>query len=481
LNLSATTSVLEGGTITYTATLSHAAETDMTIGLTNGQSITIEAGSTSGTVNVTASDDVYIGADAVTAGIAQLEDQSFNITGGNFENLVVGTASATTTVSDVDTDVTLNLSATTSVLEGGTITYTATLSHAAETEMTIGLTNGQSITIAAGSTSGTVNVTASDDVYVGADAVTAGIAQLEDQSFNITGGNFENLVVETSSVTTSVSDADTDVTLNLSATSSVLEGGTITYTATLSHAAETEMTIGLTNGQSITIEAGSTSGTVNVTASDDVYVGADAVTTGIVQSEEGFDITGGNFENLVVETSSVTTSVSDADTDVTLNLSATSSVLEGGTITYTATLSHAAETEMTIGLTNGQSITIAAGSTSGTVNVTASDDVYVGADAATTGIAQSEEGFNITGGNFENLVVGIASATTTVLDVDTDVTLNLSATSSVLEGGTIAYTATLSHAAETEMTIALTNGQSITIEAGSTSGTVNVTASDDVY
>ncbi|MER2492054.1 immunoglobulin-like domain-containing protein, partial [Catenovulum sediminis] len=469
------------GTIAYTATLSHAAETEMTIALTNGQSITIEAGSTSGTVNVTASDDVYVGADAVTTGIAQSEE-GFNITGGNFENLVVGTSSATTTVSDSETDVTLNLSATTSVLEGGIITYTATLNHAAETEMTIGLTNGQSITIEAGSTSGTVNVTAADDVYVGADAVTAGITQLEDQSFNITGGNFENLVVGTASATTTVSDVDTDVTLNLSATSSVLEGGTISYTATLSHAAETGMTIGLTNGQSITIAAGSTSGTVNVTASDDVYIGADAITASIaVDQQQQPAITGGNFENLVVGTASVTTSVSDADTDVTLNLSATSSVLEGGTITYTATLSHAAETDMTIGLTNGQSITIAAGSTSGTVNVTAADDVYVGADAATTGIAQLEEGFNITGGNFENIVVGTSSVTTTVSDVDTDVTLNLSATSSVLEGGTIAYTATLSHAAETEMTIALTNGQSITIEAGSTSGTVNVTASDDVY
>ncbi|MER2490276.1 immunoglobulin-like domain-containing protein, partial [Catenovulum sediminis] len=90
----------------------------------------------------------------------------------------------------------------------------------------------------------------------------------------------------------------------------------------------------------------------------------------------------------------------------------TSSVLEGGTISYTATLSHAAETDMTIALTNGQSITIEAGSTSGTVNVTAADDVYVGADAATTGIAQLEEGFNITGGNFENIVVGTSSVTT---------------------------------------------------------------------
>ncbi|MER2491543.1 immunoglobulin-like domain-containing protein, partial [Catenovulum sediminis] len=154
-----------------------------------------------------------IGADAVTAGIALLEDENFDITGGNFENLVVGTASATTTVSDVDTDVTLNLSATSSVLEGGTITYTATLSHAAETKMTIGLTNGQSITIEAGSTSGTVNVTAADDVYIGADAITASIAVDQQQQPAITGGNFENLVVGTASVTTSVSDADTDVTL----------------------------------------------------------------------------------------------------------------------------------------------------------------------------------------------------------------------------------------------------------------------------
>ncbi|MER2491502.1 immunoglobulin-like domain-containing protein, partial [Catenovulum sediminis] len=94
---------------------------------------------------------------------------------------------------DADTDVTLNLSATSGVLEGGTITYTATLSHAAETDMTIALTNGQNITFAAGSTSGSVNVSAGDDVYVGADAVTTGIALLEDENFDIIGGNFENL------------------------------------------------------------------------------------------------------------------------------------------------------------------------------------------------------------------------------------------------------------------------------------------------
>ena len=47
------------------------------------------------------------------------------------------------------------------------------------------------------------------------------------------GGNFENLVVDSSSVTTIITD-DADATnLTLSATGTVAEGGTITYTATL--------------------------------------------------------------------------------------------------------------------------------------------------------------------------------------------------------------------------------------------------------
>ncbi|MER2493138.1 immunoglobulin-like domain-containing protein [Catenovulum sediminis] len=468
LNLTATETVEAGGSIVYTVSLSHAARSDFSVELSNGEIVTVASGALEG--SVTTSVDSAQSEDVV---VNILED---SLSGGSFELVQVANGSARTVVNDSVDTVELNLSATSSVFEGGTIIYTASLNAVTDSDITVQLTNGQSITILAGQSFGEIAVNVDDDVYVGADAVTAGIAQLEDQSFNITGGNFENLVVGTSSATTLVSDVDTDVTLSLSATSSVLEGGIITYTATLSHAAETEMTIALTNGQSITIAAGSTSGTVNVSAGDDVYVGADAVTASIaVDQQQQPAITGGNFENLVVETSSVTTSVSDVDTDVTLNLSATSSVLEGGIITYTATLSHAAETDMTIGLTNGQSITIAAGSTSGTVNVTAADDVYVGADAVTAGIAQLEdENFDITGGNFENLVVGTSSVTTTVTD-DQDVTqLSLEVDTGNFAQGNITLTLTLDNAPESDLNLTLTNGAQLTISAGETEKEINI-------
>ncbi|WP_040395493.1 immunoglobulin-like domain-containing protein, partial [Catenovulum agarivorans] len=86
-------------------------------------------------------------------------------TGGNFENLVLGNSSVTTTVSDTLSDVTLSLTGTPSVSEGGSITYTASLTAAAETDMTITLSNGAEISITAGQSSGTVSVSVGNDVY----------------------------------------------------------------------------------------------------------------------------------------------------------------------------------------------------------------------------------------------------------------------------------------------------------------------------
>ena len=54
-------------------------------------------------------------------------------------------------------------------------------------------------------------------------------------------------------------------TLVLTATSAVSEGGTITYTASVgSVAATSNITVLLSNGQTITISAGKTSGTLTV-------------------------------------------------------------------------------------------------------------------------------------------------------------------------------------------------------------------------
>ncbi|PWE37448.1 hypothetical protein C9I50_27240, partial [Pseudomonas prosekii] len=119
--LSATGSVAEGGSIVYTATLTNAAGSPVTVTLSNGAVITIDAGKTFGTATVAApTDDVYKDAGSVQATIT-------SATGGNFENLVPSTAPAVTEVTDTIDTSTVKLTATDSVAEGGTVTYTATV------------------------------------------------------------------------------------------------------------------------------------------------------------------------------------------------------------------------------------------------------------------------------------------------------------------------------------------------------------------
>ncbi|WP_133154015.1 immunoglobulin-like domain-containing protein, partial [Vibrio splendidus] len=97
---------------------------------------------------------------------------------------------------------TVSLSATGSITEaGGTITYTATLTAPAEGAVTVTLDNGESITIADGDTTGTVDVVvaADEDVYVDESTVSAAIT-------GATGGNFEDLDVDSTPATTTITD-----------------------------------------------------------------------------------------------------------------------------------------------------------------------------------------------------------------------------------------------------------------------------------
>ncbi|WP_177408892.1 immunoglobulin-like domain-containing protein, partial [Pseudomonas sp. R9(2017)] len=194
-----------------------------------------------------------------------------------------------TTVTDVQDTTTVTLTATPSVTEGGTILYTATVgAPVTGSPVVVTLTNGQSITIPVGQSSGTATGAVSNDVYQDHAAVTNSIS-------NVTGGNFENLVADKSQVSTSVTDVQDTTTVSLSATPSVAEGGQIVYTATLTNAAQSPVTVTLSNGQTITIAANQTSGSINVaTHGDNPYLDAGQVTAHIT------DASGGNFENLAV-------------------------------------------------------------------------------------------------------------------------------------------------------------------------------------
>ena len=460
VSLTATPSVSEGGAIVYTASLTSAAASPVTVNLSNGATITIAAGASSGSASVAApSDDVYLDAGSVSATIS-------SATGGNFESLVVNPAPATTSINDTIDTTTVSLTATPSVAEGGSIAYTASLTSAAASPVTVNLSNGATITIATGASSGTATVAApADDTIIDAGSVSATIS-------NAAGGNFESLVVNPAPATTSITDTIDDTTVSLTATPSVAEGGSIVYTASLTSAALTPVTVTLSNGATITIAAGASSGSVSMAApGDDVYLDAGSVAAHISNAS------GGNFENLVVNATPALTTITDTIDITTVSLASTPSVAEGGFIVYTASLTAAAQTPVTVNLSNGAAITIAAGAASGTASVAApGDDVYLDAGSVSATITSA------TGGNFESLAISPAAATTAVINTIDITTVSLTATPSVAEGGVIVYTASLTSAAASPVTVTLSNGATITIAAGASSGTVNVAApNDDVY
>uniref|UniRef100_UPI0005BD3B7F immunoglobulin-like domain-containing protein n=1 Tax=Pseudomonas sp. PH1b TaxID=1397282 RepID=UPI0005BD3B7F len=207
-----------------------------------------------------------------------------------------------------------------------------------------------------GATSGTVTVAApADDVYKDAGKVEATITKAE-------GGNFEKLVPSTTPAVTDVTDTIDTSTVTLKATPSAAEGGNVTYTATVTAPVTgSPVTVTLANGEKITIAVGETSGSVSISAPNDVLVGHTPLTNAIS------DVSGGNYEKLVADKTPVSTTVTDTVDTTNLSLSATGTVAEGGQIIYTATLTNAAGTPVTVTLSNGAVITIAAGATSGTV------------------------------------------------------------------------------------------------------------------
>ncbi|MBA1201506.1 retention module-containing protein, partial [Pseudomonas capeferrum] len=460
VTLTANPSVTEGGVITYTATLTNPAQTPVTVTLSNGQTVTVGAGQTTGSVDFqTPTNDVYNNGSTVSTSIT-------GATGGNFENLVPNPAPAQTVIGDSIDTTTATLTATPSVTEGGVITYTVTLTNPAQTPVSVTLSNGQTVTVDAGQTTGSVDFqTPANDVYNNGSTVSTSIT-------GATGGNFENLVPNSAPAQTAIGDSIDTTTATLSATPSVTEGGVITYTVTLTNPAQTPVTVTLSNGQTVTVGAGQTTGSVDFqTPANDVYNNGSTVSTSITGA------TGGNFENLVPNPAPAQTAIGDSIDTTTATLTATPSVTEGGVITYTVTLTNPAQTPVTVTLSNGQTVTVGAGQTTGSVDFqTPANDVYNNGSTVSTSITGA------TGGNFENLVPNPVPAQTVIGDSIDTTTATLTATPSVTEGGVITYTVTLTNPAQTPVTVTLSNGQTVTVGAGQTTGSVDFqTPANDVY
>ena len=206
MNLSAST-VSEGAGASYvfTATLSNASQGVTTIQTTQGN-ITIANGATSGQLVIASGngEDPYLDASNLTATIT-------GTAGGNFENLLVGTGTATAFVND-----TINSTAVTiddvTVHTGNSATITAHVASAVtSSNLVISLSNGATATILVGQTNGT------STSFTPAASGTVSIT-------GTTGGNYEALNT-TDTATVTVGNATPIANPDTNAGDTVIEAG----------------------------------------------------------------------------------------------------------------------------------------------------------------------------------------------------------------------------------------------------------------
>jgi hypothetical protein len=272
-----------------------------------------------------------------------------------------------------------------------------------------------------------------------------------------------------------------DAVLTLSATPQLTEdGGIIIYTVTSDITPSVDMTVTLSNGLTVTIGAGSRSGTASftVTESDfeDVYVDSDSIPVSITDS------TSGGFASVDYTTNgSASTAIVDTIDNTTLTLGDVV-VSEGGeTAVIEASLDNPPETPVTVTLSNGATITFAAGSVTGTSTPFSiqNDDVLKDAESYTVSVSGTS------GGNFENLIT-TDTAQVTVHDTIDTVTATLSTTTEQIteEGGIVTYIVTLSGGPgavdpNNDMVFTLDNGEEVTVYAGDTIGSTTRTYTDE--
>ena len=282
--------------------------------------------------------------------------------------------------------------------------------------------------------------------------------------------------------------------------------GTVTVTATLNIVQEKSTTINLTtsgtatsssdysiSATNIVIDAGETTGSVTLSTVDNsLYEGSETVIIDISS------VTGSNIVEVGAQRTTITITDSLAAPTVTLSSSASSVAENGSDLTLTATLNRQTFEDVTVTLTGTgtstagtdyaslSTITISAGSTTGTTTFNPTDDsVYEGSETAIIAIT------GVSGGDATES--GTQSETITITDNETapTVTLSTSASSVAENGSDITLTATLSGATSEDVTVTLTGTgtstagtdyaslSTITISAGSTTGTTAFNPTDD--
>ncbi|MEZ1842221.1 hypothetical protein QVM62_30805, partial [Pseudomonas putida] len=300
---------------------------------------------------------------------------------------------------------------------------------------------------------------------------------------NATGGNFEQLTPNPTPASTVINDSIDTVTVSIVSNGNVTEDQQPSFTVKVSQALDRPLTVTLSNGDTVTIEAGKTEVEYKTPAQgDDVYHDAGSITLSVTDAT----VPGATFEKLALG-GPATVEISDTISEVVAKLTATPSVTEGGEITYTITLTnkdglpinnHGA---LTFTLSDGKTvITVPANSTTGSITVTAPDNVYVGSNPPVVQSIATVVGADV--GKFEQLTLDKTPVSTTVTDepgtpgnpggsnegdlVKVTITADQA---SVAENVKPTFTVHINQPLDHDLVVTLSNNAQVTIKAGETS------------
>ena len=504
----------EGGTATFTASLTNPSSEDITVEYesssgtaTNGsdfsavtETLTISAGETTATFDV-----------VTTADAKDELDETGTVTLSNPTNATISDNTADLVITDDDTaNITI---ANQTVAEDGIASFTVTMSTTSGGPVTVVYTSSTgasgdnatdgadypsttgTLTIPTGSTAGVFTIDTSPD---NTDEPT------ETATITLSGATSATIVGSTTTADLVITDDDPTPAITIG-NQSVTEGGTATFTATLSNPSSEDVTVEYVSSSgtatdgtdfttitttTLTITAGQTSATFDVVTTEDNIDEANETGTITLQNASNASITGDTTTaDFVITDDDATPSITIAD----------ESVDEAGTATFTATLSGPSSSDVTVvyntssgtatdgtdytGVTNN-TLTIPAGSTSGTFTVVTTADTD----------NEVDETASVTLSSATNATISDDTAVLTITD-DDEVGISIGHATAT-EGGMGTFTVTLDKAPAEDVTIVYASGSgtatdgtdytstagTITILAGQTTGTIEVpTTGDDTY
>jgi Calx-beta domain len=487
--------VTEGGSVVFTVSLSNPSSTGVTVDYATTHGSTSAAdftGSLGGTVTFAPGDT----SESIT--LATFQDtidepnETFTVSLSNASlNASIGDGLGAGSITDNDNPPTISI-ADASATEGGSVVFTVSLSNPSSTQVSVDYAATHGTTSAAdftGSLGGTIAFAPGDTSEPITIATFQDAIDEPNETFTVSLSNASlNASIGDGLGAGSITDNDNPPTISI-ADASAAEGGSVAFTVSLSNASSTEVTVdyatthGTTNAADFT---GSLNGTVTFVPGDtSEQVTVATVDDSIDEPNETFTVSLSNASlNASIGDGLGAGSITDNDNPPTISIG-DATPNEGENAVFTVLLSNPSSTQVTVDYATTHGTTSAAdftGSLGGTVTFAPGDtsEPITLATLEDT-VDEPDESFSVTLSNASlNASILDGSGAGTIVDDDAQPTISIN-DATVAEGGSAAFTVSLSNPSSTQVTVdyATTHGTTSAADfTGSLSGTVTFAPGD---